>query len=635
MNRDTLLGLISPRSDEELIGSVMTTFVVDGRFFEEEVLTTLSGLATGSGELGRTVSELHESLLATPYGVTVFTDARGFDGARHLGVYDLIQVPAPPTFHPKLTLTLWQGSTGLTARAVIASANLTHEGYRRNAETVVLADSRKPGDHRLIADVVEYLRPIARSHSPALALLDRVDALLSTDGHTSRRLLVSRARPLIELFLDEVDETEEVRTAIVVSPFFERSTDPSSESLVETWCRRLQERSRGGRLRACFYVPERFVDGQLVVELPISRAVSILGTDAELWTLSGLYSVEGRSEPVPRPFHGKLLALETDRRCLVLAGSANFTNAALLAAGSAANWEASVVMALRRTELECLLPTSAIQRDPSGVAFKPPQPEPPLPRLLFEVATYRAKDHRLEIVAYDAARASEAWEIRVDSEVVADGNAGVVRSLVVTLRRHPVTFAAEQRTKSGTRHFPIRVFDKENLPLPTDGPQPRGDDVLDHFAGLRTRGEFDATRGMDGAAGVEHGALPTLEHLSRFSRALFGIQDSLQRPARSVLEYRARWTGAWGLDRVIELLEARMAGGRDDPAYSLFQVWELDAALSQLALESDDRCPAKIKVDLRDSTVTRLAALIRQLEARVDDPATLKIIRRSYSSQPA
>ena len=66
MNRDTLLGLISPRSDEELIGSVMTTFVVDGRFFEEEVLTTLSGLATGSGELGRTVSELHESLLPRP-----------------------------------------------------------------------------------------------------------------------------------------------------------------------------------------------------------------------------------------------------------------------------------------------------------------------------------------------------------------------------------------------------------------------------------------------------------------------------------------------------------------------------------------------------------------------------------------
>src|SRR5262249_39984314 len=159
-----------------------------------------------------------------------------------------------------------------------------------------------------------------------------------------RRLLVSRGRgrPLLDLFFDELGADEIVESAIVVSPFFERSTDVSSASTIDVWCKRLLASARQGNVRARFLVPERFVDGQLVVELPISRAVDILGARAELWTLSELWPLQGRAEPTPRPLHGKLLAVETDRRCLVLAGSANFTNAALLAEGASANWEAAV-----------------------------------------------------------------------------------------------------------------------------------------------------------------------------------------------------------------------------------------------------------------------------------------------------
>lgn len=633
MKQEALLGLVAPRSDEELIGAVMTSFIIDGRFFEEEVLTTIAGLAAGSGELGRAASALHESLLATPFGVTVFTDARGFDGARQIAVYDLIQVPAPPTFHPKVTLTLWQGAHGCVARATISSANLTREGYRRNAEIAVLADTAEPRDHKLVADIVGYLRPIAGSHEAASGLLDRVQALLASEAGASRRLITSRGRQMIDLFLRELEATEEVRTAVVVSPFFERSTDPESESLVETWCRRLKERSRPGRLRACFYVPERFVDGRLVIELPIARAAAVLGAAAELWTLSGLYPVEGRSEPIPRPLHGKLLALETDRRWLVLAGSANFTNAALLAAGAAANWEASVVMSLSPTELEQLLPTSAIRRDVSAAVFQPPEREPPLPRLLFSRATYLALERSLDVEVQKGVRAAESWELWIDNQCVARGGIGAVGRVVTNLHRHPVTFTVEQRTKSGTRHIPIVVMDKEHLPLPAPGPQPKGNDVLDYFAGLRTRGEFDATRGADGATAIERAGLPTIEHLSRFSRALFGIRDSLDRPARSVLEYRARWTGPWGLDRVIELLEARVASARDDPPYSLFQAWELDATLGQLSLDPDERCSAAVKRDLRSAARARLATLIRRLEGQVSDGPGVKVMRRAYMGQ--
>lgn len=637
MNRDTLLELIAPRGDEELVGAVMTTFVVDGRFLEEELLTTLVGLPVGSGELARASSELHESLLAAPAGVTVFTDARGFDGGRHVGVYDLHQIAAPPTFHPKVAVAVWQEpSHEPTVRTLVASANLTREGYRRNAEVVVVGDSANPKDHRLVADVVGYLRTIAAGYPAATHLLDRAQLLLSPRDGTSRRLLVSRGRSLLDLFFDELADSEIVESAIVVSPFFERSTDPSSASTVETWCRRLVAHARNEKLRARFFVPERFVNGQLVVELPISRAVDVLGVRAELWTLDSLWPLEGRAEPVVRPLHGKLLALQTNRRCLVLAGSANFTNAALLAEGSTANWEASVLLSLHRDALELLLPTRATPRKPSDVRVQSPEPEPPLPSLLFDYAEYRAAIRGLRVRPRRNTRADEPWKLLVDGEPIASGHAGPLRTVEISLTRHPVSFSVEQRTIRGERHIAMVVSDKENLPLPTSGVQPRGEDVLDYLAGLRTPAEFDANRANDRDGAADHDEdLPALEHLSRFSRALFGVKDSLDRPARSVLEYRARWTGAWGLHRVIDFLEERIDAGRDDPACSLFEVWELEATLVALRLEEDERCPSETKQALRDAARSELQRLRRKLERKVNDDQSVALLRRAYGSSGA
>jgi hypothetical protein len=633
VNDDTLLQLMAPQGDEELVGAVLTTFVVDGRFLEEELLTTLVGLPVGSGELQRASSELHQRLLAADGAVTVFVDERGFDGSRHVGTYDLCQVPAPPTFHPKVSLVLWQEATQTPrARALVASANLTREGYRRNAEVAVLADSIARDDHDLLADVVGYLRSIPGSRPEAVAVLDAVEALLTPTGKGSRRLVSSRGRPMLELFMESLHDRESIESAVVVSPFFERTTDVASASTIERWCQHLLARGGTDFDRARFFVPERFADGKLVVELPIARAVDLLGTRAELWTLDSLWSIEGRAEPVPRPLHGKLLALETNRRCLILAGSANFTNAALLTNGNAANWEASVVLSLPKGAIESALPTAATQRDPAAVRIQPPETEPPLPPLLFERALYEAASRELRIEPRPRMRSAESWTLTVDGDPVANGPPGGVRRLVIELARHPVTFSVEQTTALGSRHFPIEVTDKENLPLPGAGRQPRGEDVLDYFAGLRTPGEFDATRGDAQGGDAAREELPALEHLSRFSRALFGVQDHLDRPARSTREYQARWTGAWGLARLIEMLEERISTSRDDPAYSLFEVLELEATLRSLSLEADERCTSETKNGLRDSALSRLRGIRNELEKGVRDAHAVGVLRRAYDS---
>ena len=630
MNDTTLLELVAPRGDEELIGAVMSTFVLDGNFLEEELLTTLAGLAVGSGELARASSELHDRLLAAPAGVTVLVDERGFDGTRHLGMYDLCLVVAPPTFHPKVALTVWQEpNANPVVRGLVTSANLTREGYRRNAEIVAFADSSSPRDHALLADIVGYLRRIAGVPIP-LELLNLAEQQLKPSEDRTRRLLVSRGRPLLDLFFEQLADDEVVDAAVVVSPFFERSGDLSSQSTIESWCRRLHSRASDSGVRARFYVPELFRDGQLVVEIPISRAVSVLGEGAELWTLNNLWPLAGRAEPVPRQLHGKLLALQTNRRCLVLAGSANFTNAALLAGGAAANWEACVLLSVQRDTLDHLLPITATRRDPSTVLFQQPEPEPPLPRLLFDRATYEARRRRLRVHPRPRVRAGESWTLHVDGEEVASGSAGGLSVVSATLSRHPTNFSVEQRTVDGSRHIPIEVDDKENLPLPAVGAQPLGDDVLDYFAGLRTPAEFDATTSMPGVLALDQQHLPSLEHLSRFSRALYGITDTLERPARSVLEYRARWTGPWGVQRIVELLKDRIKARLDDPSCSLFEIWELDTTLRELKLANDERCSLEVKQELRDATISQLAALGRTAAKRVDDNSAVELMNRAY-----
>jgi hypothetical protein len=97
-----------------------------------------------------------------------------------------------------------------------------------------------------------------------------------------------------------------------------------------------------------------------------------------------------------------------------------------------------------------------------------------------------------------------------------------------------------------------------------------------------------------------------------------------------MLEYRARWTGAWGLARIIELLEQRTSFGADDPAYSLFEVCELEAALAGLALAEDERCPAAVKRELRDAAMAELARLRRKVEKMIGDVQSVSLIRRAY-----
>lgn len=630
---DTLLQLLAPRADEELVGAVLTTFAFTGRFFEEEVLPTLFGLEVGNGDAYRVASELHESLLGAP--VHVWTDERSFTGDRRLGGYDLTLVHAPPTFHPKVALTVWaHGRGAVETRALVASANLTTEGYRRNAEIVVAATSATRGDGRLLGDVIDYLKGIRATASAD----DRVRDLLNTartsipvqEGSPSRRLLTSRGAPLIDRFFSELSPEERIVRADVVSPFFERTEDGDVESSVREWTRRVLARADDRFAGFAFFIPARYRDDVLITDFPVHVAAESAGSaSVETWLVQGVRAVPGYREPVPRALHAKLMAVETNRRCLVLAGSANFTNAAFLTGGAAANWEASVIVNLARGTSERLRPPDAVRRTLDEIKYEPTQSEPAPPPLLFAEVCCTLASRRLELVA-TGRRAPARWELAIDGAIVASGGLGAVRSQSLTLDRPPIVPVIEQRMAGAVRHVPITVLDKEHLPLPLSERTPNGEDVLDFFAGLRARGEYDARETDGDGRRRELEELPPLEHLSRFSRALYGVSDHLGRSARSVLEYRARWTGPWGVARICDLLERRFGDRSDDPSYVLFQLLELRHSLTAVDLADDPRCPLAEKEQLRDDMLQRLGFLRPKVERAMADSSVASILTNAY-----
>jgi hypothetical protein len=630
---DTLLQLLAPEADEELLGAVFTTFAFAGRFFEEEVLPTLFRLEVGHGEAYRVASELHESLLGAP--VHVWADERSFTGDRRLGGYDLALVPAPPTFHPKIALSVWaHGSGALETRALVASANLTLEGYRRNAEIVLAATSAVGRDAPLLVDALDYLegiRATAGGSDRAMDVLTMARASITAgSGPSSRRLLTSRGAPLIDRFFSALAPDERILRAEVVSPFFERTEDADAASCMREWTSRVLARADEPFAGFAFYIPSRYREGALVTNFPVHVAAELADPALiETWLVQGVRHVPDYREPIPRALHAKLMAVETNRRCLVLAGSANFTNAAFLVGGAAANWEASVLVGLARGASESLRPPDAVRRALDEIEYEPAQSEPAPPPLLFAEALCTLALRRLELVS-TGRRAPARWELSVDGAVVASGGAGAVSSESLTLERPPVVPALEQRMAGAVRHIPITVVDKEHLPLPLSGRTPNGEDVLNFFAGLRARGEYDA-READGNGGPsEVEELPPLEHLSRFSRALYGVADHLTRPARSLLEFRARWTGPWGVARICDLLERRFGERADDPSYVLFQLYELRHTLHALDLVDDPRCPLAEKEQLRDDTLKRLAILRPKLERAMGDKSVTRILTSAY-----
>jgi len=351
---------VPPKDAGTPIGCLATSFTFSSSFFEEECLSRFLSLETDPTEDGPLYLIDREEKLSQVKCACAVVDQHHCRGPRSLR-WDLLPARVPAgILHAKISLLVWLN----VVRVVIASANLTEDGYRRNLEIFASFDYQKDGEcpNRLLQEVVEFLRLCAnrsqaesQSASPALtrvyALLDRVRGMPPgwgrTDEDTLKRglaaypVLVGPNRPnALEALARLWPASAPPKDARVISPFFDPPDAPNLPAK-ELW-QRLRKR---GHARASFYLEaEETPDGKTLVHAP----ESLLKAQP-----SGRPGVETHIHRVDlettRPLHAKGISFDDGRWALYMIGSSNFTSAGF-GLHAARNLEANVAFLVDRNK---------------------------------------------------------------------------------------------------------------------------------------------------------------------------------------------------------------------------------------------------------------------------------------------
>ncbi|MBK9315799.1 MAG: hypothetical protein IPM55_16370 [Acidobacteria bacterium] len=323
------------------VGCVATSFTFSPILFEEECLSRFLQLQSDAGEDGPAYLIEREEKFSQLMCAAALIDQHHARGVRSLRWDMLPARPKHGILHAKVSLLLWSRH----ARLIVASANLTEDGYRRNQEIFGVLDYFDGSTMPLMAldDILDFLREAARTTvisdhhtNPSVqrweAFLDRVAKVTRTWGVSevprslsNPRIIVVTTGPGRESVFNTLRKqwprTGPPRSAAVVSPFFDPPS-PVNAPACELW---ELLRKRGD---ACleFYLTAEDVPGEkavflhapesLMTAMPASRP----GVETDIWRL---VLEEGR------PLHAKCLWLENDSISLLMMGSSNFTSAGL------------------------------------------------------------------------------------------------------------------------------------------------------------------------------------------------------------------------------------------------------------------------------------------------------------------
>lgn len=157
----------------EPVACLATTFEFDACFFEEELLPRFLGLRFDHTENRPTfVIERNELLARTQ--VAVLVDACKFDFRQTTLQWDQIPIQIPGGIqHAKLTLLVWEHC----ARLLVASSNLTRDGYRRNRELFSAIDFFDGADSAplgLLHDALDFVERLCDWSRSLPAATERV-----------------------------------------------------------------------------------------------------------------------------------------------------------------------------------------------------------------------------------------------------------------------------------------------------------------------------------------------------------------------------------------------------------------------------------------------------------------------------
>ena len=580
----------APDEAGEPIGCVATSFTFSPAFFEEECLGRFLGLQTDAKEDGPAYLIEREEKLAQLTCASALVDQHHARGIRSLR-WDLLSARLPRgILHAKVSLLLWTQR----ARLIVASANLTEDGYRRNHEVFAALDYFPDSDAPLpVLDDVSALlressqlaikgdagenRPLARWND----FLVRVRSVTRDWGKMSLprgsgqphvfAVLSGPDRPSVyETLTTRRSGTGVIELACVVSPFFD-PPEAENRPAKELWTILKQK----GPTDVEYHVTAEEIpdENAILVHAPESLLSAQPTNRSNITTTLKRLSLEDT-----RPLHAKSLWLQSNDSVLYLIGSSNFTSTGL-GLGTAKNVEANLCFETNRSRQEeatkaledAWLSTTNLPDD-VDVRFTPRGDQdddvdmtgdPVLPEAFAEIVFSRDEAQRGWLRFTFRLGLPDQWVLFAEDDqqqfaTEAEWNAAespAVWQVAWERDRPPSSFRVSWQGADGYAWWPVNVDSSAALPPPSE----LRDLPLEVLIEIRTSAKplhqvvaawkkREAARKSPGTSADldPHKRVDTsgflLQRTRRVSAALNALRERLQRPVASeqVLQWRLR-----------------------------------------------------------------------------------------------
>jgi hypothetical protein len=652
-------------SDGALHSVLLSTYglsLSDPPFFEQDFLPTLLGLG-GVRDRGYSSPANVERRLGQIYcGLVCDAHALAQGGRPSLRV-DVIPV-GRQLHHAKVVLI----HRDRLARLVIASANLTHEGFRKNREAAAVLDfhERSELSPSILADFASQW--LARLGSAATqdfrrALEEAVNAAQGwkparTGEPTVRTLWGGGEVPLWRQVVEAWPQGEPLREWQICSPFWPGPGD--ADTPFDVFRRELDARGAnvadakmqlftladvpGSRGRPCFPFP--------LVEQLAQRGFNPADATICPARLDALDTEvpDGKAED-QRPLHAKWVFLRGERTSLLLLGSANFTRRGLgvLRNPSEANIEVCVLLSgsAKALSTDSLVPPVAESgivnwRDCRAESVATPLAEievEPWPEFISGIELEVRWETlpvtgALRVHCTAATTFSLAWEKddeQVPLAVGAPSDEGIcsiqldeTQISALLVRRRVVVRWAEPTREA---FFPINIASDSKPGLPAVlGQDPTEQDLLAYFHGrideedlMNLLIERSRKKETDGGAALAPPGRELQNYVVReFLEGLYGMEDLLRDSTASPRVFEQALLGEFSPVRLANETQRAFAGGRRTATATGFQLVELLRLVENLALRDEKKRAPAWFAETQKRSLEQLLRVVGAASARAE-----------------
>lgn len=634
-----------PKGAGDPIGCLATTYTFQPALYDEQCLARFLEIESEPNREDLSFLLERESRLGSVYAGVLVDHTQA--GVEHSLRWDVLPVRVPGgKQHAKLSVLLWARH----ARVIVSSANLTEQGYRYNFETAAFLDATPDGGNvDAIRDALQFLKTVpgfvaVGTENPVVvqrALQFIKEASRRVEKWTGERRAPGTRQRLVftvpgraDAARSTVDEClDECRSRggspfelWVASPFFD---DEEAASDLMARVAKGMARQYKKRIDIC---------------LPAQRDKDVkhprLLAPKSLWNTASKFADTVNIEMLPaadadrnpRPWHAKLMLLRGDGYVGVLAGSANFT-AAAMGTGERRNIEAGLLTVLDRNDpepFEELWPDMVAVTDPHAAEWigrsveqdeeekAGQRPVPPG----FLLATYFAgAQARIELVV-SAGQLPGTWTVRApgangeqlfsSDDWLGSGQPACL-SRLWTQPGPPEWLIVQWEAYQAP--IPINVHDQRDLPPPSQLQHMTADDMLGILAAsdpgaafrvwARARQQDDAfDPELDSASPVDLDPLRLydlhstfLHRIRRRARVLAAVRANLQRPAsgRQVVEWRLR--GLVGIQPLADRLLAEYLGANARSDEALLTLADFLLAMTEVRYETADGAMSRREFD--------------------------------------